>query len=51
MFARYSKVVSAEATLSHFGSRLNDSDRLVQAWNLAACFSLLSLGTSRFRLR
>jgi len=43
-------VISAESTISHFGSRLNEGDQVVQAWGLAARFSLLPFGITRFRV-
>ena len=49
VFSKYAKVLSAESTLTHFGSRLNDGNNIVQAWNLAARFSLLPFGTTRFK--
>lgn len=42
------KVVSVEGALAHFGSRLNNGLGYVQAWNLAARFSLLPFGVTRF---
>jgi Lipid A 3-O-deacylase (PagL) len=49
VFSKYAKVLSVESTLTHFGSRLNDGNNIVQAWNLAARFSLLPFGVTRFK--
>jgi hypothetical protein len=48
-FPQWGKVVSAEATFAHFGPHLSNSRAVIQAWNLAACFSLLPFGIARFR--
>jgi hypothetical protein len=39
-------LVSGEATVAHFGARLND--RSIQAWNLSARFSLLPFGVNHY---
>jgi Lipid A 3-O-deacylase (PagL) len=48
VFGPWTKVVSLEATFTHFGSRLNDGNAVVQAWNLSGRFSLLPFGVTRF---
>lgn len=47
-FTKWGKVVSAETTFAHFGPHLHNDHAVIQAWNLAACFSLLPFGT-RFK--
>jgi hypothetical protein len=44
VFGPWAKVVSAEATFAHFGSRLGNGNQVVQAWNLSARFSLMPFG-------
>lgn len=48
-FSPWTKAVSMEATFTHFGSRLNNGDAAVQAWNLSGRFALLPLGITRFK--
>lgn len=47
-FSKHTLVISGEATLAHFGPRLNNPSAVVQAWNLSARISLLPFGVWRF---
>jgi hypothetical protein len=49
VFRPWTKVVSVEAAFAHFGSRLDNGNDVVQAWNLSARFSLLPFGVTRTR--
>jgi hypothetical protein len=50
IFSPWAKVVSVEATFTHFGSRLDDGNAVVQAWNLSGRFSLVPFGVTRLKL-
>ena len=47
-FVKHALVLSADATLAHFGPRLNDAGRGLQAWNLSARAAILPFGVTRF---
>jgi hypothetical protein len=47
VFHPWAKDVSVEGALAHFGSRLDNGNAAVQAWNLSARFSLLPFGVTR----
>jgi hypothetical protein len=47
IFNPWAKVVSLETTLTHFGSRLEEGNAVIQAWNLSARFSLLPFGMTK----
>jgi Lipid A 3-O-deacylase (PagL) len=49
VFSRWAKVVSVEATFTHFGSHLDNDDAVIQAWNLSGRFALLPFGVSRMK--
>jgi hypothetical protein len=49
VFSPWAKVISLEATFTHFGSRLDNGDAVVQAWNLSGRFSLLPFGVTRLK--
>jgi hypothetical protein len=49
VFSPWAKVLSAEATFTHFGSHLSNGDAVVQAWNLSARFSLVPFGVFRLK--
>jgi hypothetical protein len=50
IFSPWAKVVSVEATFTHFGSRLDDGNAVVQAWNLSGRFALVPFGVTRLKL-
>jgi hypothetical protein len=49
-FTKWGKDLSVETTLAHYGPHLSNDHAVVQAWNLAGCFSLMPFGITRFRL-
>ena len=49
VFTPWAKVVSLEATFTHFGSRLANGDAVVQAWNLSGRFALVPFGVTRLK--
>lgn len=49
VFSRWKKVVSAESTFTHFGSRLHNGNAVVQAWNLSGRFALVPFGVTRLK--